>query len=241
MDEATHTSDNAAALTRAAVMAREQELARVSRDLHDGLGQLITATLLDLAVVEKHIGVLPTEVVAALERAVQAVDASAHELRWICRGLGSAQVAQLGLKRAAESLLQDHAERTGTRVHFEMDADEEFLDDHAALCIFRVLQESLGNISRHACASCVDVGIRCCEKELVLSVSDNGSGFDPGNVGEHGSGIAGMRERASLVGGQLEVVSINSGVDHGTKVLLRIPIVSRCGGEDGSEGGGHTS
>ena len=210
-------------LSRKALMAQEEERARVSRDLHDELGQLLTASRFELGWLEKHVAKMPQEAAVALRRAIEAVEESADELRRICRGLRPPLLDDLGLEPAVVLLAQDHEERTGMKVDLETQMDEAVtISKEVSLCTYRVLQESLNNISRHAGASSVDVSVVCSEAELMLSVYDDGKGFDVGDLAAvSGVGITGMRERASLVGGLIE---IRSAPFQGTRVVLRVPL-----------------
>ncbi|HNZ21706.1 MAG TPA: PAS domain-containing sensor histidine kinase [Polyangiaceae bacterium] len=217
-------------LSRKALMAQEEERARVSRDLHDELGQLLTASRFELGWLEKHTSQMPQEASIALQRAVEAVEQSAHELRRICRGLRPPLLDDLGLEPAVRLLTQDHEDRTGMRVDLESHVDESVaMSNEISLCTYRILQESLNNISRHAGATSVDVTLVCGETELMLSVYDNGKGFDvEALAAASGVGITGMRERASLVGG---LVEIRSAPHHGTRVVFRVPLTTRSGEE----------
>ena len=219
-------------LSRKALMAQEEERARVSRDLHDELGQLLTASRFELGWLQKHAAEMPDEVSNALARAIEAVEKSADELRRICRGLRPPLLDDLGLEPAVRLLAQEFEERTGLQVDMETQLDETSpVTMEVALCTYRVLQESLNNISRHAAARDVDVSLVGGSDELLLSVYDDGKGFDVEALeGDGGVGIVGMRERATLVGGMIEIRSAPS---QGTRVVLRIPL-SEANLENGS-------
>jgi PAS domain S-box-containing protein len=219
-------------LSRKALMAQEEERARVSRDLHDELGQLLTASRFELGWLQKNAALMPEEASVAVGRAVEAVEKSADELRRICRGLRPPLLDDLGLEPAVQLLAQEFEERTGMKVDLESHVDESVhFTKEIALCTYRVLQESLNNVSRHARAKGVDVSLVGSETELILSVYDDGKGFDVADLAAvSGVGITGMRERASLVGGLIE---IRSALSQGTRVVLRVPL-SNEGREDAS-------
>ncbi len=219
-------------LSRKALMAQEDERARVSRDLHDELGQLLTASRFELGWLQKSSDTMTEEASLALYRAIEAVEKSADELRRICRGLRPPLLDDLGLEPAVHLLAQEFEERTNLAVDVESEVDETVhFSKEVALCTYRVLQESLNNISRHANASSVDISLISTEAELILSVYDNGKGFDVDDLAAvSGVGITGMRERASLVGGLIEV---RSALSQGTRVVLRVPL-SDAGREDES-------
>ena len=208
-------------LSRKALMAQEEERARVSRDLHDELGQLLTASRFELGWLQKHAAEMPDEVSNALARAIEAVEKSADELRRICRGLRPPLLDDLGLEPAIRLLAQEFEERTGLNIDLETQMDESVtVSKEVALCTYRVAQEAFNNISRHAHAHSVDVSLVGSSKEVMLSVYDDGRGFKvEESTTEGGVGITGMRERTSLVGGVLE---IRSAPFQGTRVVLRV-------------------
>lgn len=209
-------------LSRKALMAQEEERARVSRDLHDELGQLLTASRFELGWLQKHAAEMPDEVSNALARAIEAVEKSADELRRICRGLRPPLLDDLGLEPAIRLLAQEFEERTGLNVDLETQIDESVkVSKEVALCTYRVAQEAFNNIGRHADARSVDMSLVGNAKEVMLSVYDDGRGFKVEEMAaEGGVGITGMRERTSLVGGTLEIRSAPS---QGTRVVLRVP------------------
>lgn len=219
-------------LSRKVLMAQEEERGRISRDLHDELGQILTALHLEVDWLQSQAGDAPDEVQTAFANTVEMVESAAAELRRICKGLRPPLLDDLGLKPASRMLIEEEQARTGleTEVKFRLNEDELPIDPEVALCVYRVLQEALHNIRRHASASCVNISLTASESALHLSVYDDGIGFDMGAVrGTHpGFGIAGMRERAYLVSGTIEV---RSEPHQGTRVDLRIPLGSENDGE----------
>ena len=211
-------------LSRQALMAQEEERARVSRDLHDELGQLLTASRFELGWLQKHGRELSGEASGAVGRAVELVETAADELRRICKGLRPPLLDDLGLEPAAHLLAREFEDRTGLSLDFEVSLDDapSPLSKEVSLCTYRIFQEALNNISRHSSAKSVDVTLAAQPNELLLSVYDDGQGFDISELaGARGCGIAGMRERASLVGGHVEIRSAPS---QGTRVILRVPL-----------------
>ncbi len=211
-------------LSRKALMAQEEERARVSRDLHDELGQLLTASRFELGWLQRHTAEMPEEASNALGRTIEAVEKSADELRRICRGLRPPLLDDLGLEPAIRLLAQEFEERTGLKVDLETQMDESVrVSKEVALCAYRVAQEAFNNISRHSDARSVDVSLIGGASEVMLSVYDDGRGFEVGEpTADGGVGITGMRERTSLVGGSLEIRSAPS---QGTRVVLRVPLL----------------
>ncbi len=209
-------------LSREVLMAQEDERARVSRDLHDELGQLLTASRIELGYFEKRAPGMSGEASDALKNAVDLVEKSADELRRICRGLRPPLLDDLGLEPAVRLLVNEFEERTGVETDLQVAIDEAQppLPKEVSLCGYRILQESLNNVSRHSAARAVDISLSRTPRELMLSVYDNGRGFDPAELGQ-GCGIAGMRERAGLVNGSVEIRSARS---QGTRVVFRVPL-----------------
>jgi len=209
-------------LSREVLMAQEEERARVSRDLHDELGQLLTASRIELGLFEKRAAGVGPDARDAMHNAVALVEKAADELRRICRGLRPPLLDDLGLEPAVRLLVREFEDRTGIASHLQMSIDEAQpeLPKELSLCAYRIVQEALNNVSRHSEASAVDIALSRSPGELVLSVRDNGKGFDPAELGQ-GCGIAGMRERAGLVNGAVEIYSARS---QGTRVVFRVQL-----------------
>jgi PAS domain S-box-containing protein len=210
-------------LSRKIMMAQEEERSRVSRELHDELGQLLTAARLELSWLRKQAPINGQQMEAIAAQSTHLVEQAADELRRICRGLRPPVLDDLGLEPAAVQLTREFRERTSANVQLIADLEDDVaLPAEAALCVYRVLQESLNNVSRHSEASNVTVRLVREAGAIELEVSDDGVGFDADQAeAERGFGVAGMQERASLVGGRL---SISSRPGSGTKVSLHLPV-----------------
>jgi signal transduction histidine kinase len=137
---------------------------------------------------------------AALQRCID-------DIRRLCRALRPSVLDDLGLVPALDWLLSDLAARTEIRIGLEAEADQLLLNPEQELVVFRVAQEALHNIERHAHASRVVVRLANKPGRFRLEVFDDGCGFDPAHVRQGGLGLAGMQERASLIGATLEVSS----------------------------------
>ncbi len=207
-----------AKLARQALMAQEDERARVSRDLHDELGQILTAMRLELDLVRKR----PTIVADEFDYTTELLEKATEELRRICRGLQPPLLDDLGAVPAVEQLVEEFEEHSGLEVTLDMDiSNEEWeLPKEVALCVYRILQESLTNVRRHANAKTVEISLRLQPSALHLMIVDDGSGFELTQVGHQGAGLAGMKERAELVGGTIEIQSTPG---EGTRVEARVP------------------
>jgi two-component system, NarL family, sensor histidine kinase UhpB len=185
-----------------ALAAQEAERARIARGLHDEVGQVLTGVLLELdalrpAVAGEHQGEL-VETKSSVRHALE-------EVRRIARELRPEMLEHLGLVSALTELSTVLARQSGIQIERDFPQTLPQLTEEAELAIYRVAQESLTNVARHADATHVIVRLEAGLSSVVLTVSDNGRGF--GNAGrpERRGGITGMRERALLVGGALAV------------------------------------
>jgi signal transduction histidine kinase len=211
-------------LSRKVLMAQEEERARVSRELHDELGQILAAARYELSYLQKtQEGSLESSGLD-FTNAVNMIERAAGELRRVCQGLRPPLIDTLGLEPSIETLMNEFAERTDIKIRTDIQLDEieEKISSDIALCTYRILQESLNNIVRHSNASRVFVSVYVEAGDLHLRIRDNGKGFDPTKIDStKGCGISGMRERAWLVNGEITIDSTPLG---GTRVTLRVPI-----------------
>ena len=210
-------SERTASTTRA-LQAQEAERQRIAQELHDEVGQSLTAVLLGL---KQAINVAPPEVAAELEVVRNTTRTSLEEVRRISQHLRPGVLVDLGLLKSLSSLTSDFTARTGTPVRRDFLPDLPALRAESELVIYRVAQEALTNVARHAQASSVELGISRREDSLVLRVTDDGVGCSGANFG---AGIQGMKERAQMVGGRLELLPRSGG---GTEVRLEIPLTDR--------------
>ena len=199
---------------RRSLAAQEGERRRLARELHDEVGQALTAVVLQLDRVghEADAGLR-----GEVELARETVRTSLEEVRAIARGLRPEALDELGLRSALASLTNDVARQTGLRVERRMVRELPVLSPEEELVVYRVAQEGLTNVARHSEARrawlTLDVRDGCVE----LEVRDDGRGLNPGATAE-GTGLVGMRERAVLIGATVEITS-GSG---GTTVRLRL-------------------
>jgi two-component system sensor histidine kinase UhpB len=201
---------------RRALGAQERERLRIARELHDEVGQVLTAVVLQLDRLQRTAE--PTQR-HDLEEAREAVRGSLEEVRGIARRLRPEALDDLGLLSALTALTNDVARRTDVRVERALANDLPVLSDDEELVVYRVAQEALTNAVRHGAPGHACVRLHAVDGTVALEVSDDGTGFDMGAVGE-GAGLRGMRERAVLVGA---VVDVTSRVGSGTTVRLELP------------------
>jgi two-component system, NarL family, sensor histidine kinase UhpB len=195
---------------RAVLRAQEQERGRIAQDLHDEVNQALTAILLRLSAT---IGDAPWGLRSELQETQELVSQAMNELLGLARQLRPTALDDHGLIAALASQVSDFGQRTGVQARFSHVGQVPQLSDEEQLVIFRVTQESLSNITKHARASDVSVELSFVGRTL-LRVRDDGGGFDRSAGkrvnGRHrgragGLGLSGMRERALLVGGNLDV------------------------------------
>lgn len=206
---------------------REDERKRIAREVHDDLGQNLLALRLEVASLHARAGdrhpLLQERTAVALEH----IDATMKSIRSIMNNLRP-PVLDLGLQAAIEWQVRQFERRTGISCELSMSDDGRPVVDEQATAVFRILQESLNNIGRHARASQVCVALRIDEQRLSLVVQDNGIGIYPSDRRkQHRFGLIGMQERVAMLGGEL---SIDSEPGQGT--LLRMSIPMQAGGNE---------
>ncbi|MBL6750031.1 MAG: PAS domain S-box protein [Nevskia sp.] len=201
---------------------REQERSRIACEIHDDLGQYLTALRMDTAFLGIRFGQEHPQLQAHLERMKDTIDETIGVTRNVAAALRPGAL-DLGLAAAAEWLLAGFEKRAGIRCQLDAPAAEDLrIDAERATAVFRILQESLTNVARHAHAGRVWVKIAVAAQDLVLEVEDDGGGFDPAELGgKRTFGLLGMRERALMFGGSF---SIDRRAGGGTAVSIRIPV-----------------
>jgi two-component system sensor histidine kinase UhpB len=201
---------------RRALEAQEAERVAIARNLHDEVGQLLTGVLLQL---DSIAGAVPDQA-DAIHETKHVVRDALDEVRRISQELRPEVLEQLGLASALTELCERFQRLSGLPVERTFDADLPALDPDAELAIYRIAQEALTNVARHAEATRVSVSLTGIGSAAVLEITDDGRGFPGrGTPSEHG-GIRGMRERALLVGAAL---AVRPGADRGVVVRLEVP------------------
>ena len=209
---------------------REEERTRIARELHDELGQMLTGVKLDAMWLASRLSGEQPGIVGKVASMSQLIDETLDAVRRVAADLRPVMLDDLGLVAAVEWLVEEFGKRTGIIIQFEMDVEErqckcqgaDRLNTEVATAVFRIVQECLTNISRHAEAEHVLISLDCHNDKLMLLLSDDGKGIAVANEGKHNSyGVIGMRERAHSLGGTLHLLSIPGG---GTTVVAIIPI-----------------
>jgi len=208
------------ALTASSV--REQEKSRIARELHDELGQALTALKIDVGWLREHLGDKPEALLAKLGAMQVLLDGTVAAARRISSDLRPLMLDDLGLVAACEWLAHNFQQRTGVPCELVLGSGELDLADPYATAVFRVLQESLTNIAKHAKATQVEATLERGGGTVILTVRDNGRGFRMSEPRKQGSyGLVGLRERALLLGGDIR---IESEPGRGTYVEMRMPM-----------------
>jgi signal transduction histidine kinase len=210
-------------LWRRLIIAQEEERRRIARDLHDHIGQQLTALQLHLAALGRR-GPADREWQTQFEQTQESLEQLDRDLDLFTWELRPAAIYDLGLAPALTDFVAGFAKNYGIRANFELLClATPRLAPETEINLYRIAQEALNNIHKHAGATSIDVFLQQRDKHIVLSIIDNGRGFDPRIAadGTRGSGLGllGMRERASLIGA---TISIETG-SRGTSVIVTVP------------------
>jgi PAS domain S-box-containing protein len=201
---------------------REEERARISREVHDELGQSLTAVKMDLAWLAGRLPGRNGQMLKRIHSTRQLADSIIQSIRRISTELRPA-VLDLGLAAAVEWQVQEFQARSGIQCKVRL-LTREVVASNASTAMFRIFQETLTNVARHAKATRAEVVLQKQRDRLVLLIHDNGRGFDQADPSLSKSlGLLGMRERAAILGGQ---VNISSAPGKGTTVTAWIPLAS---------------
>jgi signal transduction histidine kinase/ligand-binding sensor domain-containing protein len=212
------------ALTRQLEDAKEEEKRRIARELHDEMGQLLSAIKIDLKAL-RRLPALSDERGGRIADAIALVDSMIGHVRAMALDLRPPLLDELGLVPAVRGYAEGQSVRTGVAIGVEANAGAETLRPDTAIAAFRIVQEAVSNTLRHASAGRITVSVRTDEKRLLLSVRDDGRGFDVAEAlrraatGRH-LGLLGMRERVEALGGRLE---IDSAPGQGTEIRASVP------------------
>jgi two-component system, NarL family, sensor histidine kinase UhpB len=208
-------------LSIASQTAREEEKSRISRELHDELGQNLTALKMDLSWLQSHHTNETSQRAERLHAMQKVLDSTVVATRRIASDLRPLMLDDLGLVAALEWLSQDFTRRTTVHCNLSLADGVAEVDSRVQSAIYRAVQECLTNISRHAQASQVDIDLQVHLPTVKLEVRDNGIGMQDQARTKSGSfGLIGMRERVYILGGQ---VTIYSKLGEGTRVTIELP------------------
>jgi two-component system, NarL family, sensor histidine kinase UhpB len=207
-------------LSASVVEAREAERRRIARELHDELGQRLTALKMDLSGLACANGLNSTD--TNIASMLTMIDETVASVRRIASDLRPLMLDDLGLNAAIEWLASDASRRLGIVVQVQLGEDDMQVDERVAIALYRMVQEALTNVARHAKATKVEICLRQHDDTLELTVQDDGVGFPKRTLHREGSfGLLGMRERAHMLGGHL---MLESPPGQGGRVIVRLPL-----------------
>lgn len=204
-------------LAQRVVEGQEEERARLSRDLHDGISQWLVSIRLQIeAGIIRLAGNVEQQQAArvSFEHTATQLNDVLGEVRRISHDLRPAILDDLGLAAALDHLAEEFTHNSAVPVHFEAEGSTDGLPDVANTVLFRIAQEALTNIERHAGARHIDIRLQRQGRRVTLTIADDGSGFDPVRVASHpkrGIGLRNMMERMDAIGGQLNIESTPAG------------------------------
>ena len=209
-------------MSKAAQQALEAERRRIARELHDELGQSLTALKMDLDTLRASFPQGSQTLVERAELMRELLDRTVAATRRISSDLRPLMLDDLGLAAALDWLVQNFSQRTAISTNLYVDDELAEVGEPLASALYRIAQESLTNVARHASASSVDVRLECSGGDARVLISDNGRGITLENQAKPGSfGLLGIRERALLLGGD---ASISGDPGTGTTIQVRIPL-----------------
>ena len=206
-------------LSQQLVATQEAERTNLSRELHDHIGQMLTALRMELGGIDRLRDGQEQQIARAVGECRSLVDTMVRTVRDLALGLRPSMLDDFGLQPALEWHVRDFTRRYGLPVHLSVNGDLDRLPDRHRTCVYRVVQEALTNCVRHAAATSIRVTVTGHQEGLDVTVVDDGIGFD---VERHkpGLGLRGIEERARELGGQVEIRSVKGA---GTSLLIRLP------------------
>lgn len=203
---------------------KEQTLKNISEEIHDNVGQVLSLVVLNLSAIELND---TAKAATKIENTTRLVEKAVSDLRNLSKTLDADNIAHAGLPAVIKFEL-DLLEKTGIyKVAMKLSGTEKRLDGSKEIVLYRIIQESLNNIIKHARATCIHIHLNFLDKQLQVEITDNGKGFDMKDAMEKsifrsGAGIKNMTKRANLVGGSLTIKSVPS---EGTTVSMLIPFL----------------
>lgn len=200
---------------------REQDRAHFARELHDELGQNLTALRIDFNTLAGDLGSTEPRVVARLEAIDRMIDSTVDSVRRICEDLRPGMLDDLGLEAALKSYTKRFTRQFGVACDISLEREDYGLDEPMTTAVFRIVQEALTNVARHAKAQNAMVSLQAHGEDLLLTIADDGCGLPADVSGERKTfGLLGIRERVSMLGGN---IAIDSAPGRGTHIEVTIP------------------
>jgi signal transduction histidine kinase len=206
-------------------LAVEAERTRIAREIHDEFGTILTALNIDLSWLEKKLPEGQHTLIERINKDVELINSAIKVVQRISSELRPGVLDYLGLSSAVEWHVKEFGNRTGIEWDISIHMNTPDLDKDISIALFRILQESLTNITRYAEATKVRVNLAATDSILTLQVVDNGKGITEDQLSDHHSlGILGMRERVQYLGGNITIQGVPN---KGTTVTVRVPIAKQ--------------
>ena len=217
-------------ISRGVLRLQEEERARVSRDLHDGIGQSLTALKIQLELLEQEAAREGSGLALRIESVRELAEGCLSEVRQLAHLLRPQMLDELGLVPTLRWLVRTMRQRTGIDVILECNGFEERVDPDRETLVYRLAQEALTNVAKHAGSAAASLRLERRGDRLVLRVEDKGSGFDAERFlgardEDHGFGVRAMRDRVHFFNGRF---AIRSAPGEGTTIEVEIPLASRA-------------
>jgi signal transduction histidine kinase len=205
------------------ISAQEEERSRLARELHDDLAQRLAVFAIEVGKLEKQLTDPPAPVQEELREMKKDIIKISQDVHSLSRQLHPSILDDLGIIRAVESECTSFSRREGIEIVFNHENIPRVIPKNVSLSLYRIIQEGLNNISKHACAEHISVSLKGIDHDVLLSVQDDGIGFDSAEVKEKpGLGLSSIRERVRLIHGEL---SIQSQQKEGTLISVRVPLM----------------
>jgi signal transduction histidine kinase len=216
------SEENLRALAARLQSVREEEWMRIAREIHDELGQMLTGLKMDLTWIANKLPADQKALIGKTKSMSGLIDDTIQSVRKIASRLRPEVLDQLGLTAAIGWQARDFRKRTGIRCKISLPADTPVIDQERSTAAFRIFQELLTNVARHANATRIDVAMRVDSGTLILTVEDNGKGIaESATESPKSLGLLGMRERVLPFGGTVEITGLR---DKGTKARVSLPL-----------------
>lgn len=208
-------------LSQQLVAAQEEERKHLTRELHDHVGQMLTALRMEIGRADRARGTSETQLSHAIGEAKRLLDTILRSVRDLVMGLRPSMLDDFGLQPALEWLVRDFRRRFATPIDLTLAGEIDTLPDQYRTCIYRIVQEALTNVARHAQAKRIEVSLRYERNTLDLRVADDGTGIAPGR--SRGMGLIGIEERVRELSGTFVVASREPS---GTDLRAVVPVIS---------------
>lgn len=233
LDEHFENTENKRQIAIRIIKAQENERRRIAREIHDGPAQAMSNVVLKAEICEKMAEVDMLKAIVELRSLKDIVRNCLKDVRRVIYDLRPMSIDDLGLRPTLQKYIENFSTEHAIKIDFRVKGDDNRIkDSNIALAVFRVVQECLNNINKHANATHVSIQIECTEKSVLLRIKDDGKGFDVSTLhdfdrkGDSGFGILGMKERIELLEGDF---IIDSAINYGTTVRVRLPYESQGG------------